>query len=240
MPTTSERCGERCRAAVAGAILASLVTPAGAHDVQDMRAGLETALNRQEITAKEAVERIAIRPVTIRDKRQPAPFSVDSVEELAGFRAILATTAGLITIEFMPDIASEHVRNFLRLASLGVFDGVSFHRVVEGMLVQSGWLGSRERPLNESQQRFVTSLQPEFSATPHVRGIVSMARGDDPASASTSFFICTGTVSSLDGEYTVFGRVVDGMTTVDAIESLPLDGETPLRRVELLAVQIVR
>ena len=189
-----------------------------------------------------AVERIVIRSVTIRDQPAPraAPFAGDSVEQLAGYRAMLATTSGAITIQFMPEIAPEHVRNFLRLASIGVFDGMSFHRVVEGMLIQTGWLGSRERPLDERQQRHVTTLQPEFSGTPHVRGIVSMAHGDDPASASTSFFICTDTVRTLDGKYTVFGRVVDGMTTVDAIESLPLDDETPTQRVEILGVQIVR
>ena len=189
-----------------------------------------------------AVEQVVIRSVTIRDQPAPqaAPFAGDSVEQLAGYRAILATTSGAITIQFMPEIAPEHVRNFLRLASLGVFDGMSFHRVVEGMLIQTGWLGSRERPLDESQQRHVTTLQPEFSGTPHVRGIVSMARGDDPASADTSFFICTATVSTLDSKYTVFGRVVDGMTTVDSIESLPLDGETPTQRVEILGVQVVR
>ena len=189
-----------------------------------------------------AVERIAIRSVTIRGRPAPqlAPFAEDTVEELAGYRAILATTSGAITIQFMPEIAPEHVRNFLRLASLGVFDGMAFHRVVEGMLIQTGWLGSRERPLDENQRRHVTTLQPEFSATPHARGIVSMARGDDPASADTSFFICTDTVSALDGKYTVFGRVVDGMATVDAIGSLPLDGETPTQRVEILAVQIAR
>ena len=188
------------------------------------------------------VDRIVIRSVTIRDQPAPqaAPFTGDSVEQLAGYRAILATTSGAITIQFMPEIAPEHVRNFLRLASLGVFDGMSFHRVVEGMLIQTGWLGSRERPLDERQRRHVTTLPPEFSDTPHVRGIVSMAHGEDPASADTSFFICTDTVSGLDGKYTVFGRVVDGMTTVDAIESLPLDGETPTQRVEILGVQIVR
>ncbi|MDP6372139.1 MAG: peptidylprolyl isomerase [Vicinamibacterales bacterium] len=189
-----------------------------------------------------AVERIAIRSVTIRDRpaEQPAPFSEDSAEELAAYRAILGTTSGAITLEFMPEIAPEHVRNFLRLASVGVFDGMSFHRVVGGMLIQSGWLGSRNRPLDERQRRLVTTLEPEFSATPHVRGIVSMARGDDPASADTSFFICTDTVSALDGEYTVFARVVDGMETVDAIESLPLEGETPMQRVEILGVQVAR
>jgi peptidyl-prolyl cis-trans isomerase B (cyclophilin B) len=72
-----------------------------------------------------------------------------------------------------------------------------------------------------------------------VKGIVSMARGDDPASASTSFFLVTGTASSLDGKYTVFGRVVDGMSVVDEIEASPVDGEAPRTRIDLVRVRLV-
>ncbi len=83
-------------------------------------------------------------------------------------------------------------------------------------------------------------LQPEFNDTKHVKGIVSMARGDDPASATTSFFICTGPSTALDGQYTAFGRVVDGMAAVEAIEGSPRNGETPVTRIELRTVRIVR
>ena len=82
------------------------------------------------------------------------------------------------------------------------------------------------------------ALQPEFSDTPHVKGIVSMARGDDPASATTSFFIVTGDASSLNGKYTAFGRVVDGIAAVEAIELTPVNGETPMARIELVRVRI--
>jgi peptidyl-prolyl cis-trans isomerase B (cyclophilin B) len=81
-------------------------------------------------------------------------------------------------------------------------------------------------------------MPPEFNDTKHVKGIVSMARGDDPASATTSFFIVTGDAPSLDNKYTVFGRVVDGMNVVEAIESSSVNGETPVNRVELRAVKI--
>ena len=84
------------------------------------------------------------------------------------------------------------------------------------------------------------NLPPEFNDTKHVKGIVSMARGDDPASATTSFFICTGPSTALDGVYTAFGRVVDGMAAVEAIEASPRNGETPMARIELKTVRVER
>jgi peptidyl-prolyl cis-trans isomerase B (cyclophilin B) len=159
------------------------------------------------------------------------------VEELAQYRAVLDTSAGPITIGFLPEKAPEHVRNFLRLAQAGVFDGMAFHRVVRSFAVQTGSLDSRG-PLAEKQQKLVKMLQPEFNDTKHVKGIVSMARGDDPASASTSFFIVTGDGSSLDGKYTAFGRVLEGMSVVEAIEAAPVNGETPVTRIELRAVTV--
>ncbi len=124
-----------------------------------------------------------------------------------------------IGIEFFPGKAPNHARNFLRLAALGVYDGVAFHRVAPGFVIQTGHLPSRAEPLTERQQQYVRNLPPEFNDTKHVKGVVSMARGDDPASASTSFFIVTGTPPGLDGVYTAFVKVVSGMDVVDAIES---------------------
>ncbi len=83
-------------------------------------------------------------------------------------------------------------------------------------------------------------MPPEFNDTKHVKGILSMARGDDPASASTSFFIVTGDAPSLDNKYTVFGRVVDGLPVVDTIEQAPVNGETPVSRVDLKAARIIK
>jgi peptidyl-prolyl cis-trans isomerase B (cyclophilin B) len=186
-------------------------------------------------------ERIEITSVVIRDTPppEPEPFAAETPAGLAQYRAVLATSAGPVTIEFLPDKAPEHVRAFLRLASAGVFDGTSFHRVVRGFVVQTGWLTTRG-PLTDKQQKLVRPLQPEFSDTAHVKGILSMARGDDPASATTSFFIVTGNASSLDGKYTVFGRVVDGMSVVEAIEQTPLNGESPVTRIDLKSVRIVK
>ena len=88
--------------------------------------------------------------------------------------------------------------------------------------------------------KYVKQLDPEFNQTPHVAGILSMARGDDVASADTSFFIVTGNANSLDEKYTVFGRVVEGMQVVSKIETLPLNGEEPSERVEITHLRIER
>jgi peptidyl-prolyl cis-trans isomerase B (cyclophilin B) len=94
--------------------------------------------------------------------------------------------------------------------------------------------------LTERQQKVVRTLQPEFNDMKHVKGIISMARGDDPASATTSFFIVTGDAPSLDGKYTVFGRVADGLSVVEAIEQAPVNGETPVTRIELRSVKLMK
>lgn len=186
-----------------------------------------------------ATERVEIVSVTIRDAPapEPVPFSTDSVEALAARRAVLETSAGSVTLEFFPSKAPEHVRAFLRLAHAGVFDGTSFHRVVRGFVVQTGSLDTRP-PLSERQQKLVRPLPAEFNDTKHVKGIVSMARGDDPDSALTSFFIVIADAPSLDGKYTAFGRVVDGLDVIDAIEGAPLDGETPVTQIVLRRVTI--
>ena len=187
-------------------------------------------------------ERVEIRRVTIRDTPPPTPepFSTESTQELAAYRAILDTSAGPITLEFFPDKTPGHVRQFLRLAQAGVYDGMAFHRVVPGFVIQTGAISSRQAPLTDKQQKLVRNLPPEFNDTKHVKGIVSMARGDDPASATTSFFICTGAAAALDGQYTAFGRVVEGLSVVEAIEATPRTNETPNTRIELKTVRLER
>ena len=189
-----------------------------------------------------AAERVVVRRVTVRDKPPPEipPFTAETDAELAAFRAVLDTTHGRIAVDVYPDRAPNHVRNFLRLVDAGVYDGIAFHRVVPGFVIQSGHLPTRREPLTDRQQRFVRNLQPEFNDTPHVRGIVSMARLDDPASASTSFFIVTGPAPALDGVYTVFGVVAAGLDVVARIEAAPTDGETPVDRVEIIDAEVTR
>ena len=205
--------------------------------------GMDVVRKISELPAddkKAPLERVVVRSVTIRDTPppEPVPFAADSVSELARHTAVLETSMGNITIGFDPEKAPEHVRNFLQLAQAGVFDGTAFHRVVHGFVAQAGALTSRNAPLTEKQQARVHTLQPEFNDTHHVKGIVSMARGDDPASATTSFFIVTGPAPSLDGKYTVFGHVLDGMDVVDRIDAAAVNGDAPVTRIEILKVRI--
>ena len=186
-----------------------------------------------------ATARVEIRHVTVRDI-PPEPFVSETPQQLGEYHAVLDTSAGPITVEFFPDKAPNTVRQFMRLAAAGVFDGTAFHRVAPGFVIQTGALSSRAAPLTEKQQKLVHPLAPEFNDTHHAKGIVSMARGDDPGSATTSFFICTGDDTPLDGKYTAFGRVIDGMPAVEAIEASPRNGEAPLQRIELRSVKIVK
>jgi len=201
---------------------------------------VQTLSEAQVDTDGKALERIEMRSIVIRDRPPPdrTPFLSETAAELAGYHAILETAFGDITIEMLPDVAPEHVRQFLRLASLGVYDGMAFHRIVPGFIIQTGHLPTRTEPLDERQDRYVRALEPELGDTPHVRGIVSMARGDDPTLPSTSFFIVTGDATALDRLYSVFGRVVSGLEVVDRIAASEVDGETPVDRIELRRIRV--
>jgi cyclophilin family peptidyl-prolyl cis-trans isomerase len=124
-----------------------------------------------------ATERIEIRHITIRDT-PPEPFVNETVEELGNYRAVLDTSEGPITIEFLLDKAPNTVRQFMRLAAAGVYNGMAFHRVAPGFVIQTGALSSRLTPLTARQQQLAHNLPPEFNDTKHVKGIVSMARLD--------------------------------------------------------------
>lgn len=186
-----------------------------------------------------ATERIEITRVAVRD-RPPEPFVSDSPQQLAGYRAVLDTAMGAITVEFFADKAPETVRQFLRLAESGIYNGMAFHRVAPGFVIQTGAMQSRPAPLTETQQRLVHNLAPEFNDTKHVKGTLSLARGDDPGSGSTSFFICTAPAPALDGVYTAFGRVIEGIEVVEAIEKAPRTGETPNERIDLRAIKVIK
>jgi len=198
----------------------------------------------QQISAAEAdadgrpKTRIVIEEVTIRDT-PPELFVHDTPAQLAKYHVVLETTKGPIELELLPDKAPETVRSFLIMTEAGVYDGIGVHRVVPNFVIQTGALAFRDKPLTEKQQKLVHNLAPEFTATPNVPGLVSMARGDDPGSGSTSFFICTGDCHSLDGQYTAFAKVVSGMETVSAIAAVPVDGETPKETIVVTRARIV-
>jgi peptidyl-prolyl cis-trans isomerase B (cyclophilin B) len=187
-------------------------------------------------------ERMVIRTVTIREKPAPVPepFSTESVSELGKTQVQMDTSLGTIRLQMFPDKAPNHVRQFLRLAAAGAYDGTAFHRVVRGFVAQGGYMPSRTSPLDERQQGFVRKLMPEFNDTPHELGTLSMARGDDPASADTSFFLVLDRTPSLDGKYTVFGKVVGGIDVLEKIGGVALDGETPRTRIEVTRVTITK
>lgn len=180
-----------------------------------------------------------IRIISIKlEPKKIEPFKDATVDEMRK-EVLLKTTLGDITIALDPDLAPEHVRSFLKLVETGWFDHTAFHRVIPGFVIQGG-IDDTRLPLEQHPAtRWVRPLKGEFSKErKHVRGILSMARGDDPDSAATSFFIMLGIAGHLDGKYTIFGKVVDGLDAMDRIERAPRIGETPQLRVEIIEAVI--
>ena len=130
---------------------------------------------------------------------------------------ILETTQGPVTIEMRPDLAPGHVARIKELVREGFYDGIVFHRVIDGFMAQTGC------PQGTGTGGSGKKLKAEFNKEPHVRGTVSMARAGDPNSGDSQFFICFDDATFLDKQYTVWGEVVDGMDNVDALPK----GEPP-------------
>jgi cyclophilin family peptidyl-prolyl cis-trans isomerase len=180
---------------------------------------------------------VRITKVTI-EKKKVEPF-LDATPDEMRKTVTLKTTLGVIKIKMEPDWAPNHVRNFLKLASTGWYNGTAFHRLIKGFMVQGGMPDTRTGSPTHAADRWVRPLKGEFrDDIKHDRGIVSMARTDDPNSATTSFFLMLGPAPHLDGKYTAFGRVVAGMEVLDAFEKEEVDGETPKRRLELIEATI--
>ena len=142
---------------------------------------------------------------------------------------------GNIQIQFLPEVAPNHVKNMTKLAQEKFYDGTTFHRVIPGFMIQGG------DPNSKNPDRSTHGMggpghriDAEFNATPHKRGVVSMARSSDPNSAGSQFFICVADAPHLDGQYTAFGKVVSGMEVVDRIVGLKRDNrDNPIDRVEM-------
>jgi peptidylprolyl isomerase len=125
---------------------------------------------------------------------------------------ILETTQGPVTIELRPDLAPGHVAQIKNLVRKGFYDGIVFHRVIDGFMAQTGC------PEGTGMGGSGNKLKAEFNAEPHVRGTVSMARAQDPNSGDSQFFICFDDARFLDKQYTVWGKVTSGMENVDKIK----------------------
>lgn len=157
------------------------------------------------------------------------------VPAISGELAVISTEYGDIVIEFFPKQAPNHVDNFIKLAKSGFYDGTTFHRVIPGFMIQGGDPNSKDEDRsNDGSGGPGYTIEAEFNSIHHARGIVSMARSMDPNSAGSQFFIMVEGNSHLDGKYSAFGKVIEGMEAVDEIVSQPRDlRDNPLERIEI-------
>jgi cyclophilin family peptidyl-prolyl cis-trans isomerase len=154
--------------------------------------------------------------------------------------AVIETSKGTIEIAFMEDKAPGHVKNFKDLANKKFYDGTTFHRVIPGFMIQGGDPNSKSPDKSKHGMGDPGySIKAEFNDVPHARGIVSMARSGHPDSAGSQFFIVVKDSNFLDGKYTVFGKVTQGMDVVDQIVNAPRDPrDNPNERIEMKRVKI--
>jgi peptidyl-prolyl cis-trans isomerase B (cyclophilin B) len=170
------------------------------------------------------------------DAPKPAliePFDKADVKTMAAQCVKFDTEAGAIELEMFPENAPESVRSFLNLAAAGAFDTTIFSRVVPGFIIQGGDLFTNQKMTPELGKRSRRTLPDEPSQIKHERGILSMARADEPNTASTHFFILLSETSTLDGKFAAFGRVINGMETVEAINKMPVEGEKLVKPVRI-------
>jgi len=167
------------------------------------------------------------------------PFDGASVEKMAGQCVTLDTELGAIDIAMMPEVAPESVRNFLNLSDTGALDTTTFSRVVKGFVIQGGNLQTSDKWSAELSKRMQRKLPDEPGIVKHVRGIVSMARTDEPNSATTHFFILVGPGQHLDSKFAAFGTVTKGMEVVDAINQAPAENEKPEKPVKINRAVVV-
>ncbi|MBN1504654.1 MAG: peptidylprolyl isomerase [Candidatus Eisenbacteria bacterium] len=147
--------------------------------------------------------------------------------------AIMETNHGTFVLEFFPKDAPNHVRNFKKLAKSGFYDGTRFHRVIKGFMIQGGDPLTKDAdPSNDGTGGPGYTINAEFNARNHLKGTLSMARAASPNSAGSQFFVCLEDKAFLDGQYTVFGRVMKGMGVVEKIGSVPVKGPEPSIPVE--------
>ena len=156
--------------------------------------------------------------------------------------AVITTTEGTMVIEFWPDVAPNTVANFKKLAGKGFYDGTAFHRVIKGFMIQGG------DPLTKdpnAEDRWGTGdpgykIKAEFNDRSHVRGVISMARSNDPDSAGSQFFICHGDPTFLDHQYTAFGKLIKGDDVLEKIATTSTHPQDrPDKRIGVTSIKIV-
>jgi peptidyl-prolyl cis-trans isomerase B (cyclophilin B) len=156
--------------------------------------------------------------------------------------AVITTTEGTMVIEFWPDAAPNTVANFKKLASQGFYDGTAFHRVIKGFMIQGG------DPLTKDASKEDMwgtggpgyQIKAEFNDHSHVRGVISMARSNDPDSAGSQFFICDGNPTFLDHQYTAFGKLIKGDDVLTKIANTPTHPpDRPDKRIGVISIKIV-
>jgi peptidyl-prolyl cis-trans isomerase B (cyclophilin B) len=169
------------------------------------------------------------------EKGRSRAFNKQEIERMKQTTAVIETKFGEITLKFFPEVAPNHVNSFVELASGGFYDGTTFHRVIPEFMIQGGDPNTKSDDRSKHGQGGPDyNLKAEFSKLPHKRGTLSMARAADPDSAGSQFFICVADTPFLDGQYTVFGEVSEGMEVVDQIVSEPRDQrDNPIERVEM-------
>ena len=157
---------------------------------------------------------------------------------LNGITAVIETSAGVLELEFFPAKAPGHVENFIELSEQGFYDGTVFHRTIPGFMIQGGC------PQGTGTGGPGYTIDAEFNDTPHVRGVLSMARAQDPNSAGSQFFICHGDARFLDQQYTAFGRLTKGQDVLDKIAKAPThtggEGSKPVNPVKINKVVVHR
>lgn len=165
-------------------------------------------------------------------QQQPAQKETKKMSEK---RAIITTKFGDIELKFLSDVAPGHVQNFIDLAQKGFYDGTTFHRVIPGFMIQGGDPNSKDADKSKHGMGGPGyTIKAEFNATPHKRGVLSMARAGHPDSAGSQFFICVADAPFLDRQYTAFGEVIKGMDVADKIVNESRDAnDNPKERVEM-------
>ena len=163
-------------------------------------------------------------------------FTEQEIKNMSETKSVIETKFGNIELIFFPEVAPNHVNNFLELAKKGFYDGTIFHRVIPGFMIQGGDPNSKDQDKSKHGMGGPGYMvKAEFNEKPHKRGTLSMARSSNPDSAGSQFFICVADSPFLDKQYTVFGEVVSGMEVVDEIVSQPRDKrDNPLDRVEIM------